>query len=702
MPETNALKSTIEKILKSIPSLVTESGELKINKIKQDVENASPEILEALLKNKSVKRAFFAPVLDSFVFKTREFKEFLDFSFACNSYSKYLGRRIGLYFGDEELTDRGEVVLNFPFKDCVLEGGQTKEDGQDVFYKWNEKQSAFEEGKAKRKEIFYNQVLAQDEIDSLFSPKAFSNAKLYDKNGESVCTKLNRDAEINKKRGLSEDTITDNLVIKGNNLLALHSLKEEFAGKVKLIYIDPPYNTGSDSFSYNDNFNHSSWLTFMKNRLEVARELLRDDGALFIQIDHHELAYSMVLVDEIFGIENKVQVISVKAASVSGFKAVNPGPIDVTEYILFYTKNKHSFEFKKNYVEMGYNKNYNKYLDKKDSDDVRKWKFIPIKEKLLSEIDKTEKEMKQQFGDAFQIVLEQMTAQYAFDNADSVVSIRDLHKPTPKMKELQDKSRITRDTIFTHEKTNGEKTYLINGGAVAFYSAKIHELDGKKCVTELLSDFWDDISWAGIATEGGIKLKNAKKPEKLLKRIVKMATEQGDIVLDYHLGSGTTAAVAHKMNRQYIGVEQMDYVETITIERLKKVIDGEQGGISKSANWTGGGSFVYCELAQKNEKAISLINECENYDELVSIFDELCTKYFLHYNVQVKKFHDEITTSPQFKSLPLEKQKEMFCRMLDLNQLYVNHSERNDKSNGLTKNDIAFTEDFYSNLKDGE
>ena len=176
----------------------------------------------------------------------------------------------------------------------------------------------------------------------------------------------------------------------------------------------------------------------MKNRLEVARELLRDDGALFIQIDHHELAYSMVLVDEIFGIENKVQVISVKAASVSGFKAVNPGPIDVTEYILFYTKNKHSFEFKKNYVEMGYNKNYNKYLDKKDSDDVRKWKFIPIKEKLLSEIDKTEKEMKQQFGDAFQIVLEQMTAQYAFDNADSVVSIRDLHKPTPKMKELQD------------------------------------------------------------------------------------------------------------------------------------------------------------------------------------------------------------------------------------------------------------------------
>lgn len=668
MPETNALKSTIEKILKSIPSLVTESGELKINKIKEDVENASPEILEALLKNKSVKRAFFAPVLDSFVFKTREFKEFLDFSFACNSYSKYLGRRIGLYFGDEELTDRGEVVLNFPFKDCVLEGGQTKEDGQDVFYKWNEKQSAFEEGKAKRKEIFYNQVLAQDEIDSLFSPKAFANASRYTKGGKSECTKLNRDAEINKKRGLSEDTITDNLVIKGNNLLALHSLKEEFAGKVKLIYIDPPYNTGSDSFSYNDNFNHSSWLTFMKNRLEVARELLRDDGCIFVQIDNSprndknspEYGYLQVLMDVIFGRKNYLTVFTWRKKGNASNTADGIGTI--TESILMYAKNIENvsielLEFKRKYS----------YQDEKGEYNLE----TPL------ETNEGEYERK--------------TMQFKIKTPEG-----SFLPPRGKRWTLGEESikKIVKNNQYVIQ--NGEfkvkkyKDDYKNGDNKLYNNLFLEEGSLKSAKTELEK--------LGFSRENF----SSPKPELLMKKIMDISTQSSDIVLDYHLGSGTTAAVAHKMNRQYIGVEQMDYVEIITIERLKKVIDGEQGGISKSANWTGGGSFVYCELAQKNEKAISLINECENYDELVSIFDELCTKYFLHYNVQVKKFHDEITTSPQFKSLPLEKQKEMFCRMLDLNQLYVNHSERNDKSNGLTKNDIAFTEDFYSNLKDGE
>ena len=184
------------------------------------------------------------------------------------------------------------------------------------------------------------------------------------------------------------------------------------------------------------------------------------------------------------------------------------------------------------------------------------------------------------------------------------------------------------------------------------------------------------------------------KPESLIKRMLEIASSESDIVLDYHLGSGTTAAVAHKMNRQYIGVEQMDYIDTVTVERLKKVIDGEQGGISKLENWHGGGSFVYTELAEKNEQAARLISACKNVEELISIFDELCRKYFLHYNVRIKEFREEVKTD-RFQSLSLKEQKEMFCRMLDLNQLYINADDRKDNTSGLSTNDMAITEDFY-------
>ena len=173
-----------------------------------------------------------------------------------------------------------------------------------------------------------------------------------------------------------------------------------------------------------------------------------------------------------------------------------------------------------------------------------------------------------------------------------------------------------------------------------------------------------------------------------------MGSEENDIILGYHLGSGTTAAVAHKMNRQYIGIEQLDYGENDSVVRLQNVINGDQTGISKTVDWQGGGSFVYLELAKKNEKALEQISDCKSLEELVKLFDELCTKYFLHYNIRIKEFRKE-TETERFKSLPLEKQKEMFSRLLDLNQLYVNADDRHDKNTGLTENDITITEDFY-------
>lgn len=682
-PETNALKSEVEKILSEVPDFVDENKALKINIIKDYAERGDVKLLEPLLKNQRTKRAFFKPVLDSFVFNSLHFKEFLEYSSACNSYSKYLGQKIGLYMGDSSLLDRNEVVLNFPFKDCVLEGGQRKEDGLDSYFEYDEKKGEYAKKQSKRREVFYNEVLAQDEIDSLFSPKAFCNAKRYEKGNNGVVEhvetiKLNRDAELNKKRGLSEDTITDNLIIKGNNLLALHSLKKEFAGKIRLIYIDPPYNTGNDGFAYNDNFNHSSWLTFMKNRLEIARELLREDGAIFVQCDDNEQAYLKVLMDEIFGRENFVANCPRKTRGSATTKS-DAELQKLNDYILIYWNEKRNSVFN---LRIKGQKKY-PYEDKRG-----KFYLVPLQDNgphgtrtarpnLYYPIYKTKK------------------------NLFSLEKIDDSDKEILPHKHKNDDGRW----MWSKKKFESDKNDLFEENGIMYIkhyyvpSEDQNIYEQERTWLDKFQNAKGTLTLNEIFDKKGIF--NNPKPEELLEFIISLSSSPSDIILDYHLGSGTTAAVAHKMNRQYIGVEQMDYIKTVSVERLKKVIEGEQGGISKSVNWQGGGSFVYLELAKKNEKALEQISSCKSLEELVQLFDELCTKYFLHYNVRIKEFRKEIETE-RFKQLNLKQQKEMFCRMLDLNQLYVNADDRHDKNTGLSKNDIAITEDFYQLKKDGK
>lgn len=681
-PETNALKSKVEKLLSEIPDFTDENKNLKINVIKDYADNGNAKLLEPLLKNAQTKKAFFSPVLDSFVFNTAKFKDFLEYSSACNSYSKYLGQKIGLYMGDSSLLDRNEVVLNFPFKDCVLEGGQRKEDGLDTYYEYNDKKGEYEKKQSKRREVFYNEVLAQDEIDSLFSPKAFCNAKRYEKSShselvsESTCTKLNRDAELNKKRGLSEDTITDNLIIKGNNLLALHSLKKEFAGKVKLIYIDPPYNTGSDSFAYNDNFNHSSWLTFMKNRLEIARDLLKEDGIIWVHCDNNEQSYLKILLDELFGRQNFVETVTV----VNNPRGRDYGGI----------ANMHEFihVFCKNIIEANIYRLNDSEKEFPYSDNLGGYEIRELRNR----------------NTAFHIGNRPNLCYPFFVNPKTIDENGfceiDLEKHNDWVEVMPAKSQGIQ-TVWRWGKDKSQKNLNINivGRAMKEKGRfMIVEKYREKSVMAR-SVWWDkDVNsergTIHLREMFGDKIFNFPKPEGLLSRILEISTKPTDLVLDYHLGSGTTSAVAHKMNRQYIGIEQMDYIESVTVERLKKVIEGEQGGISKSQNWQGGGSFVYLELAKKNEKALEQISACKSLEELTELFDELCSKYFLHYNVRVKEFRKEIE-SERFRQLSLKQQKEMFSRMLDLNQLYVNTDDRHDKKTGLTEDDIVITEDFY-------
>jgi adenine-specific DNA-methyltransferase len=318
---------------------------------------------------------------------------------------------------------------------------------------------------------------------------------------------------------------------------------------VKLIYIDPPYNIGNDSFGYNDKFNHSTWLTFMKNRLEIAYELLSKEGAIFVQIDHHEIAYLKVLMDEIFckNENNFVQLISVKTSSPAGFKTVNPGPIDVTEYILFYAKSKKDFKFRKCYVPVEYDENYNQVIINK-KERPEKWILKPLRDVIYEQngikVGKTPqqsaKNAKEKWGDYWEVNRRQLMAKYALNNAENVVSIRDPHKPTAKLRELLEKSKQHKDKIFIYAKQGNdsdeelESGLVINGGALAFYSNKVKTIEGRLTATELLTDCWLDIRWDGIAKEGGVRLKNGKKPERLIKRIIEMVMgeDQKGLVLD--------------------------------------------------------------------------------------------------------------------------------------------------------------------------
>jgi len=693
-------KSFNEKLvdlLKTDSRFVDDEGELVKAAVIDRAWKIDRDLVKLLLGKPEIKKKFFDEIEGHWIFNINTFIEYVsDKNFLANSYTRFR-QNIRLTIGEKTLQERGEVSLVWPYKDCVLEGGQTKEE-------------------EKRKEIFFNEILAQDEIDRLFDPKVLTNWKRYTVDGEQKVTEIKLD---------ENGTIRENLIIKGNNLLALHTLKNKFRGKVKLIYIDPPYNIGGDNFGYNDSFNHSSWLTFMKNRLEVAHKLLKKEGVIFVQIDYHEVAYLIVIMNEIFGIDNFVQMISVKTSSPAGFKTVNPGPIDVTEYILFYTKNKKEFQFKKSYTAVRYDSNYNKVIVNKH-EVPEKWELVPLTDVVYKEngieLGKTAqastKNAKKKWGPYWKIIRNEIMAEYALQNADKVISIRDPHKPTDKLKELLSISRALPNKVFVYQKSGKDDCgYVVNGGAISFYSNKIREVDGVLTSTELLTDLWVDISWDGIAKEGGVKLKNGKKPEALIKRIIEIATDsQYDIVLDFHLGSGTTAAVAHKMGQQYIGIEQIEYGQNDSIARLQNVIgkrsddklveefeDYDKSGISKFVNWQGGGDFVYCELMKHNEAFMDKIQKAKTSKELEKIWKDIADNSFLNWYVNPEMPKNAVNDFIEIGKSEngLDKQKKLLVELLNKNQLYVNLSEIDDADFAVCEEDKKLNWSFYGEAYDG-
>jgi len=638
------LYKTLVNQLKKENNFITDEGELKKWIVIGKARNYDHTLIKLLLQNKLLKEKFFVEVAETLIFKQEEFITFMEMkNYLNDSYTQYKNK-VGLTIDGKYLKQRNEVALVWAYKDCVLEGGQSREE-------------------QKREEIFFNEILAQDEITQLFEPKVLTNAKVFDKDGEHKFRGFTRDAEINKKRGLSEDTITDNLIIKGNNLLALHSLKKEFAEKVKLIYIDPPYNTGNDSFKYNDNFNHSAWLTFMKNRLEVSKKLLKEDGGIFVHCDDNEQAYLKVLMDEVFGSENfianMVRIAKTGGGHDSKFLAVE------YDYILFYAKNKESLKINKIKVNTDKDKKYkhvDNYIKKRGKYYLRDLDYKGSYSKSLD----------------YPIRLPSGKEIYAGGKPGA--------PNTWRWSKEKVKWGIENGFIVFNEER--EKVYIKQYQYVDNNdNIRAREIPFRALINSINSEGAKEIFQIFKNKEFDFP-----KPESLMKYLLEILTNKNDIVLDYHLGSGTTAAVAHKMNRQYIGIEQMDYIETVVVERLKKVIDCEQGGISKTVNWRGGGSFTYLELKKYNKIFIKKIQKAKTMDEILNILQQMKKRSFLNYNVDIKKQEEHIE---EFKQLSIEEQKQHLVKILDKNQLYVNLSSMNDKDFKCNNTEIFVTKSFY-------
>ena len=579
----NLLNDLID-ILKNKADFVVE-GKLAKNIVVEKALQLDSEFLQLLLTSDSIKKHFFKKIGDVLVFDKVKFQEFVsNKEFLPNSYTSFKNQ-IGLT-NEEGMSfkQNKDVVLTWAYKDCVLEGGQDKED-------------------AKRDEIFYNETLAPDEITRLFAEKVLTNFEKWDK--ESV--------DNNQAKPVISLGNNDNFLIKGNNLLVLHCLKKRYANKIKLIYIDPPYNTGNDSFKYNDTFNHSTWLTFMKNRLEVAKELLSEDGSIYVNIDYNEGHYLKVLMDEIFGKENFQREIIWRIGWVSGYKTSVKNYIRNHDTILFYSKNNSKLYFNKDKAYI-----YNNNFADRTPDDIKKYL--------------------QKFGLNSNNIQEIIT----YINHDS--------RP---------------DRYPIEDVWNGNEYDELNSIAIMSYS--------KESISTLLE------------TTADVK---GQKSEALLKRIIEISTNPGDVVLDFFAGTGTTGAVALKMHRKFIMCEQLDEHIKYMKLRAKKVMSGTQEGISKSVSWQGGGEFIYCELKQANEIYVQKIRKAQNVDELVSIYDEMKSQAFMRY--EIENFDVD-----KFQKLDFEDAQRILLNCLDKNHLYVNLSEIEDKQYNVSPSEKSLNKEFY-------
>lgn len=564
--------------------------------------------------------------------------------------------KIGLYNANNGsfINNSPEVVLNFPFKDTVLEAGMSKED-------------------VGREERFLHIEIDKKDIDTLEDPKVLTNFKYIDKDGEKQLDETS-DVDFFDENG----DLKQNLLIKGNNLLALYTLREKLANQIKLIYIDPPYyfdkTKPTDAFRYNSNFKLSAWLTFMKNRLEVARDLLKDSGTILVHIGEDGYAYLKILMIEIFGADNFIETFIWKNTD-------NPDSLS--------NKSRSSVE----YI-IAFEKKIDKsiaYVGKETENGDAPILHTGNKIKTL-----TFPKQSIHFNIPDGIITPSRPDRVTIENEFAIVDGRNDREV-----------RLTGEFTWTQEKLDGE----LSKGAYAIiksdkFSVRVQLPEAKNMAPEKYIDevYLSKAIGVGSNEDANSHMKKmginftSPKPESVVAFFIKAITKENDIVLDFFAGSGTTQAAALKMNRRFVGVEQMDYIESDTKKRIKAAIDGEQGEISPIVNWQGGGSFVYFELKKYNQDFIDRIMEAITIPELEEIYEDMQKNAFLKFWFDKKEFEKD----ENFRSLDLDGRKQALVNILDENQLYLNYDEMDDSKYHVTAAERELTNRFYQTKEETE
>ncbi|OYD08183.1 site-specific DNA-methyltransferase [Paludifilum halophilum] len=633
------INKEIRNVLEKFGDKYFVEGNVNKSKVIQDLDAYDKDLLSAFIENETIKENFAITINGHMVLQTNKLIELFEADeYWQDSFTKY-SKKIGLTAGGKFIDESTDVVLDFPYKDTILKASMSKEDT--------------DKDDLRPDEPFLNEVIAKEEIDVLLDKKILVNAKKYTQNGVEDIDHFNEN---------------DNLIIKGNNLLALHTLKLRYAGKVKACFIDPPYffykNKPADTFSYNSNFKLSSWLVFMQNRLSITKDLLSEDGVIYITISSEGGHYLKVLVDNVFGMENFIADItwqSRKSVSSDGLISVS------SNHILVYAKNINII--KKDEFRLFLDTDGFKY---DDNDGRGKYRIEPF--------------------DAPNI---RKNLEYPIKNPNTG---KIYYPPEGRCwrTTYEDYIRLLKDNRIRFGAKGQTKPQL------KVYLKDVKQMGKGKASTTIWSDLTpDSILWSetGTTTNGtkhqqkmfGKVVFENPKPEDLISRSLQLATDENDIVLDFFMGSATTQAVAHKMNRRYIGIEQMDYINTVSVPRLQKVIEGEQGGISKDVNWQGGGSFVYVELMEKNRGFLKAIRDAKNHNELQKVFDFMLEEAEIDFRVDLEKIKDTL------HELSLDDQKRTLIKIIDKNQLYYNYSEIDDENvrDLISDSDYAFNKSFY-------
>ena len=331
------------------------------------------------------------------------------------------------------------------------------------------------------------------------------------------------------------DPNSQNMLIHGDNLIALQALIQDFAGKIKCIYIDPPFNTGEAFENYDDNLEESIWLTLMRQRLELIHELLADDGTLFVHIDDANLGYLMVLLDEIFLRANRLYTITFKQGSATGHKAINPGCVTTTNFILMYAKDKRQWIPNKVYTARGRDSRYNQYIVNVDAP-YQEWTFSTLLDAFATENGISVRDARKVTKDNPGLIDE-----FVLKHADSVIRTArpDMKNVGKDIQALVEESKTRTGEILFLPREGHSDIYLRNGERILFYKDKLKFIDGEYISGEPLTTLWDDILSNNLHNEGGVAFPKGKKPEHLIKRVLELSTKPGDLVLDSFLGSGT-------------------------------------------------------------------------------------------------------------------------------------------------------------------